>query len=51
MGAWVYTLAAGRKKMLTPAPWRLKTFRRSGYEIFMQRFVRDRRVLYAPASE
>lgn len=44
--AWVYMVAAGRENMLVPSPWHLETFLRTGYQRFMQRFVRDRRALY-----
>jgi gamma-glutamylcyclotransferase (GGCT)/AIG2-like uncharacterized protein YtfP len=45
--AWVYMLATGRHRQLTAVPWQLERFRRSSYGRFMQRFVRDRRFLYA----
>jgi gamma-glutamylcyclotransferase (GGCT)/AIG2-like uncharacterized protein YtfP len=48
--AWVYLLAAGRENMLVPSPWRLGAFLRTGYQRFMQRFVRDRRALYVSES-
>lgn len=46
--AWVYRVASGREAMLTRTPWRLREFMHGDYQRFMQRFVRDRRALYAP---
>ena len=46
--AWVYMVAAGRRRQLTAVPWRLQRFRRSAYRRFMKRFVTDRRFLYEP---
>lgn len=46
--AWVYQVTPGREAVLTRTPWHLRAFRRNGYHRFMQRFVQDRRALYAP---
>ena len=49
VSAWVYMVAAGREAMLTRDPWCLERFLRTGYPRFMQRFVRERRAIYAPS--
>jgi hypothetical protein len=48
--AWVYMLASGRNNMLTRTPWQLRDFRHHRYRRFMERFVRERRALYAPQA-
>lgn len=47
---WVYVVKPARRRCLAPRSWNRHEFRRRRYRRFMQRFVYDRRSLFAPAD-
>ncbi len=46
-GAWVYIVKPARRRCLTPRLWDQREFSRRSYRRFMQRFVHDRRAVFA----
>ncbi len=49
-GAWVYIVKPARRRCLTPRLWDRREFKRRNYRRFMQRFVHERRAIFAAAG-
>ena len=50
-GVWTYVVKPGRYQRLTATLWRQRDFRRRRFRRFMQRFVVDRRNVFAPPAQ